>query len=95
MQLKLGAGKVTSASTVATADSQPLLNPPAWLNPPWRMLLFGDGSPTKLLKLLTGSATVVELIQTSALQDGDDDCAPPEIATISGPRVRREVCHLS
>lgn len=93
MMLKLGVGEHSPLTPSAATKAKPLMRPPTWLNPPWRMLLFGDGSPTKLLHLLTGSSTVVELLRTASLDAGEDDDAPKEISMITEPRVRREVRH--
>lgn len=67
---------------------------PELLLPPWRMMMFGDASPTKLLGLLTGSPTAVEVLGTRHLASGDRDHAPDAIDLIKEPRFRREVSVL-
>jgi chorismate-pyruvate lyase len=60
------------------------------LTGPWRLLLLGDGSPTRHLQSLTGIAVDVEVIAMEA----DSDCqqeAPPEVAELDQPLLRRQV----
>lgn len=64
------------------------------LNGPWRLLLLGDGSPTRHLEVLSGHPVRIELI-AMAPEDGRDPgaaCgAPPECAQLPGPLLRRQV----
>lgn len=60
------------------------------LSPTWQMFLLGDGSPTHLLRLLTGEPTEVDVIDMSLIGKKDDG-APAEIAAITEPRLRRQV----
>jgi chorismate--pyruvate lyase len=60
------------------------------LAPTWQILLLGDGSPTRHLQLLTGEKTEVDVIDMS-LVDDDDDGAPPQIAAVEQPHLRRQV----
>lgn len=60
------------------------------LSPTWQMLILGDGSPTRHLQLLTGEPTEVDVIDMAAIGT-DPDFAPPAIATVPGPRLRRQV----
>lgn len=62
------------------------------LNGPWKLLLLGDGSPTRHLQLLTGRPVEVELIAMGP------DCpavgeppAPAEVAELQAPLLRRQV----
>lgn len=64
--------------------------PHSQLSPPWQMLLLGDGSPTRHLRLLTGERTEVDVIDMSLVEEGDDG-APAQIKSIPSPRVRRQV----
>ncbi|TAF50046.1 MAG: DUF98 domain-containing protein, partial [Oscillatoriales cyanobacterium] len=64
--------------------------PHTQLAPAWQMLLLGDGSPTRHLKLLTGEPTEVDVIDMS-LVGSDRDRAPGLIAMVPGPRLRRQV----
>jgi len=60
------------------------------LAPAWQMLMLGDGSPTRHLKLLTGEPTEVDVIDMS-LVGNDRDQAPALIQMVPGPRLRRQV----
>ena len=42
---------------------------PRQLPGPWRLMLLGDGSPTRHLRLLTGSPVAVDLIAMEADQN--------------------------
>lgn len=64
--------------------------PHAQLAPAWQMLLLGDGSPTRHLKLLTGEPIEVDVIDMSLIHM-DRDGAPDQIEIIPGPRIRRQV----
>ena len=56
----------------------------------WRLLLLGDGSPTRHLQLLTGLPLEVELIgMAPEAQAGPG--APPEVAELEEPLLRRQV----
>ena len=60
------------------------------LAPTWQVILLGDGSPTRYLKLLTGEPTEVDVIEMSAI-GSQNDGAPSEISFIPEPRLRRQV----
>lgn len=60
------------------------------LAPAWQLLLLGDGSPTRHLKLLTGEPTEVDVIDMSLI-GMDADGAPDLIQVVPGPRLRRQV----
>jgi chorismate-pyruvate lyase len=65
------------------------------LSGPWRLLLLGDGSPTRHLQLLTGAAVEVELI-AMADEPEHDPRRPAEVAELAAPLLRRQVwlrCH--
>jgi len=64
--------------------------PSALMSPVWQMLLLGNGSPTRLLQLLTQSPIAVEVIATELLGE-EPDYAPTEINLIATPRVRRQI----
>ncbi|QEY33506.1 DUF98 domain-containing protein [Synechococcus sp. RSCCF101] len=69
----------------------------------WRLLLLGDGSPTRHFQLLTGDPVSIELIAMApepALEasteggdraDGANRERPPEVAELAGPLLRRQV----
>ena len=57
---------------------------------PWKLLLLGDGSPTRHLQLLTGLAVEVELIAMASEPDGAVG-APAEVAHLAEPLLRRQV----
>ncbi len=60
------------------------------LSPPWQILLLGDGSPTRHLRLLTTEKTEVDLIDMSPIGT-DEDGAPMQIHSVPEPRLRRQV----
>ena len=60
------------------------------LAPTWQILLLGDGSPTRHLKLLTGEPTEVDVIEMSLIGT-ENDGAPQDIEFIPEPRLRRQV----
>ena len=60
------------------------------LTGPWRLLLLGDGSPTRHLQSLTGIAVDVEVIAMEA-DNGQPQEAPPEVAELDQPLLRRQV----
>jgi chorismate--pyruvate lyase len=65
------------------------------LSGPWRLLLLGDGSPTRHLEVLSGKPVRIELIAMApedprhAAQEAA--AAPPERAALPGPLLRRQV----
>ncbi len=64
--------------------------PHSQLAPPWQILLLGDGSPTRHLRLLTSETIKVNIIDMS-LVHYDHDNAPSDIEKVPGPRLRRQV----
>ncbi len=60
------------------------------LSPAWQILLLGDGSPTRHLRLLTQEKTEVDVIDMSVI-GMDDDHAPSLIEAVPAPRLRRQV----
>jgi chorismate--pyruvate lyase len=65
------------------------------LSGPWRLLLLGDGSPTRHLESLSGQPVEIELI---AMADDDPTKPtvsggepPPEISELEAPLLRRQV----
>jgi chorismate-pyruvate lyase len=60
------------------------------LNGAWRLLLLGDGSPTRHLELLSGLPLEVDVIAMAA-EPGDQPGAPVEINELQGPLLRRQV----
>lgn len=60
------------------------------LSGPWRLLLLGDGSPTRHLESLTGVPVAVDVIAMAAdLSPGSE--APAEVAELDPPLLRRQV----
>lgn len=57
----------------------------------WKLFLFGNGSPTHHLGLLSGSPTAVDVIDHTFIEMGSDDGAPADINAIANPRCRRQV----
>ena len=64
--------------------------PHAQLAPPWQILLLGDGSPTRHLRILTGEAIEVDVIDMSAIGN-EEDGAPSDVDNVPAPRLRRQV----
>lgn len=64
--------------------------PHSQLPPAWQILLLGDGSPTRHLRLLTTEKIMVDVIDMS-LVGNDTDGAPSDIEKIPAPRLRRQV----
>ena len=60
------------------------------LSPAWQILMLGDGSPTRHLKLLTREPTEVDVIDMSLVEVGGD-AAPSPIEKVPGPHLRRQV----
>ena len=60
------------------------------LSGPWRLLLLGDGSPTRHLQSLTGLPVEVEVICMAPDPDPGAE-APREIAELDPPLLRRQV----
>lgn len=60
------------------------------LTGPWRLLLLGDGSPTRHLQSLTGLPVEVEVIAMAADPDPGTE-APAEVAELEPPLLRRQV----
>ena len=56
----------------------------------WKLFLLGDGSPTRHLQLLTGRAVQVEVISMEK-EVLIDSSAPPEVAELEQPLLRRQV----
>ena len=64
--------------------------PHSQLAPAWQMLLLGDGSPTRHLRLLTGEAIAVDVIDMCAI-GAQNDGAPDIVRAVQPPRIRRQV----
>ncbi|MEO0949463.1 MAG: chorismate lyase [Cyanobacteria bacterium J06641_5] len=60
------------------------------LAPAWQILLLGDGSPTRHLRLLTSEPIEVDVIDMR-LVGNDLDGAPNLIEMVPAPRLRRQV----
>ena len=63
---------------------------PRQLPGPWRLMLLGDGSPTRHLRLLTGQPLTVDLIAMEPELQLHPD-APAEVAELKPPLLRRQV----
>ncbi|MEC7383028.1 MULTISPECIES: chorismate lyase [Prochlorococcus] len=57
---------------------------------PWRLMLLGDGSPTRHLRLLTGHEVQVNLIAMQP-EPNPDATAPQEVRELKPPLLRRQV----
>lgn len=69
---------------------------PVALSGPWRLLLLGDGSPTRHLESLSGLPVEIELIamapETAAAADACGGAPPPpEVGELAAPLLRRQV----
>jgi chorismate-pyruvate lyase len=69
---------------------------PLPLSGPWRLLLLGDGSPTRHLESLSGRPVEIELIamapETAAAADARCGAPPPpEVGELAEPLLRRQV----
>ena len=74
------------AATVVAGDY------PGDLPGPWRLMLLGDGSPTRHLRLLTGHPVTVELIAMAAEPGGQASTGcPREVQELTPPLLRRQV----
>lgn len=60
------------------------------MTPAWRLFLFGNGSPTHHLAILTGAPTEVDVIGLEPVGDSQDH-APADMAAVATPRCRRQV----
>ncbi len=72
------------ASTVLQGEG------PQILPGPWRLMLLGDGSPTRHLRLLTGHEVKVKLIKMEPETTANRD-APVEVRELNPPLLRRQV----
>lgn len=79
----------------AVTGLTPLAIPHAALAPLWQLLLAGDGSPTRLLSILTGRVTSVDVLDVVELDAAAAAAAaggvPAEVARLVPPLVRRRV----
>ena len=73
----------------ADADAVAAGEAPA-LSGPWRLLLLGDGSPTRHLQSLTGLPVEVEVIAMADDPDPGSE-APQEVEELERPLLRRQV----
>ncbi|MFB6276567.1 MAG: chorismate lyase [Halothece sp.] len=60
------------------------------LAPAWQILLLGDGSPTRHLRLLTREPIEVDVLDMSPIGN-QRDRAPEDIEAVPSPRLRRQV----
>ena len=74
------------ADTVAAGDN------PGDLPGPWRLMLLGDGSPTRHLRLLTGHPVSVELVAMAEEPKGQAALGcPSEVQELTPPLLCRQV----
>ena len=65
---------------------------PVALSGPWRLLLLGDGSPTRHLESLSGLPVEIELIAMAPEPLAGPGAPPPaEVAELALPLLRRQV----
>ena len=60
------------------------------LSGPWQLMLLGDGSPTRHLKLLTGHEVAVKVI-SMAIENSKQNGVPEEVNELEPPLLRRQV----
>ena len=60
------------------------------LSGPWQLMLLGDGSPTRHLKLLTGHDVTIKVI-SMAIANNNESGVPEEVNELDQPLVRRQV----
>ncbi len=59
------------------------------LSGPWQLMLLGDGSPTRHLKLLTGHEVAIKVI--SMAMENNKNGVPEEVNELEPPLIRRQV----
>ncbi len=64
---------------------------PQQLPGPWKLMLLGDGSPTRHLNLLTGHEVQVKLIAMQPDASSPQDETPVEVNELQPPLLRRQV----
>ena len=76
----------------APADTVVAGDDPGELPGPWRLMLLGDGSPTRHLRLLTGHPVTVQLIAMAEEPKGQASVGcPREVEELTPPLLRRQV----
>tara|TARA_Y100001968_G_scaffold9889_1_gene8269 strand:- start:69 stop:656 length:588 start_codon:yes stop_codon:yes gene_type:complete len=60
------------------------------LSGPWQLMLLGDGSPTRHLRLLTGHEVAVKVI-SMAMETNNENGSPEEVNELEPPLLRRQV----
>ena len=76
----------------APADTVVAGDDPGELPGPWRLMLLGDGSPTRHLRLLTGHPVTVQLIAMAPEPGGQASAGcPREVEELTPPLLRRQV----
>ena len=60
------------------------------LSGPWQLMLLGDGSPTRHLKLLTAHEVAIKVI-SMAMESNNESEAPEEVNELEKPLLRRQV----
>lgn len=80
-----------AAEEGADSGLSPLAVPHSVLSPTWQMLVAGDGSPTRLLSLLTGEQTHVAVLDCIPVDMAVLEGAPAEVRRLRGPLVRRRI----
>ena len=56
----------------------------------WQLMLLGDGSPTRHLKLLTGHEVAIKVI-SMATENNNEIGVPDEVNELEPPLIRRQV----
>lgn len=56
----------------------------------WQLMLLGDGSPTRHLKLLTGHEVAIKVI-SMGMENNNQNGVPDEVNELEPPLIRRQV----
>ncbi len=90
--MKLVSNLLNSPKIIWKANAETVLSgaAPKELSGAWKLMLLGDGSPTRHLKLLTGFEVAVKLIAMEEESFPSQD-APLEVQDLQKPLLRRQV----
>ena len=61
------------------------------LSGPWQLMLLGDGSPTRHLKLLTGHEVAIQVISMAMETHNNKNGVREEVNELEPPLLRRQV----
>lgn len=92
MKISSNKSEFDSPNRIWNADPNTVISGegPQRLSGAWKLILLGDGSPTRHLRLLTGHEVKVNLIRMEPELSITKD-APPEVKELKPPLLRRQV----